>query len=790
MSMTQISTDDQIPTLNPATCPRCGTQLPSGAVFCNACGERLDKAKDLSSLLANEEDIASRYRMTSLVRRRPYVTLYFAQHISQPGQAGQTEQPGQSRTVALRDIDLSSLDESTYRNALEHVQREYDLLRRLRIPHMLPVVDLRSYAKHLYTIAVPPGAAGTEQAELQGKAPIASEQYLSTLQDFLQSGLGLPSEQRVLQWMDALCTAVEALHSKGIVIGDLDPYAILLSSHSGNAGDVRPLLMVSWLPPALREMLPHTTTATLSYFIAPESIQDAPDARSDVYSLGAILYLLLTGTTPGDSTRRGRSRLRPPQEINTRISHAVSECVMQALAVNPDERFSSAAAFAAALRNPRFRRLSSRGETNVAAATQAAQATQTTAQADAQAESETVRIIPLSRADLARWRAARSKIASQAPVQTRAEASMPGDMPAPTQAPAHPPIPPRPVTPRPPLLDDEAQAVESDWELSRGPISSVSSGGSGSFAPPSSSSSSPVQEAEQPLTGYQEQAGPAAQAETKKATGVAKEEAGETEPPTLPLASSSASPTSSAPERPSRRTAGMAAGWKKLVTGLIPAFSPFRAQPKQTQVRQPEQEKQEKQEEQEKREEWTAGTSGAVEAEAAPTLEQGGIPRSWWERLKQMVLGQQQTALAAAAIIETPLRVLPDQLYMLRINIMGREEPDADAQGREEGRALGLSGLAHGDTVLIEVRSVLQQSYAYIVQKATVSVPAEGYVAEVVIPMQPLSTTPIGRRDRLHIFFLNEHHHPLYERPFAVEVFVSHHVKRGEEGHYILTIPY
>ncbi len=765
MSITQISTDDQPPTVNPATCPRCGTQLPSGAVFCNACGERLDKAKDLSSLLANEEDIASRYRMTSLVRRRPYVTLYFAQHISQSGQAGQ---PGLSRTVALRDIDLTSLDESAYRYALEHVQREYDLLRRSRIPHMLPVVDLRSYAKHLYTIAVPPGSAGTEQAELQAKTPIASEQYLSTLQDFLQSGLGLPSEQRVLQWMDALCTAVDALHSKGIVIGDLDPYAILLASHSGDAGDVRPLLMVSWLPPALRELLPQTTTATLSYFIAPESIQDAPDARSDVYSLGAILYLLLTGTTPGDSTRRGRSRLRPPQEINTRISHAVSECVMQALAVNPDERFSSAAAFAAALRNPRFRRLSSRGETNAAAATQAAQAAHTTAQADAQAESETVRIIPLSRADLARWRAARSKIATQAP----AESTTPGPMPAPIQAPIHTPIPPRPVTPRPPLLDDEVQAVESDWELSRSPVSPVSSSDSSSFVPSPSS----LQDAEQPLAEQQEQTGPAAQTETKKEAV----EAGETEPSTLPLTSGSASTASSAPERPSRRKAGDAPGWKKRVAGSILAFLSSRAQPKQTQVRQPEQEEQE----------WTAEPSSTIEAEPAPALEQVGMPRLWWERFKQMVLGQQQTALAAAAIIETPLRVLPDQLYTLRINILGREEPAADAQGREEGRAQGLSGLAHGDIVLIEVRSVLQQSYAYIVQKATVSVPAEGYVAEVVIPMQPLSTTPIGRRDRLHIYFLNEHHHPLYEKPFAVEVFVSHHVKRGEEGHYILTIPY
>lgn len=787
MSITQISTDDQTPSLNPSTCPRCGTQLPGEAVFCNACGERLDKVKDLSSLLANEEDIASRYRMTSLVRRRPYVTLYFAQHLSQPGQAGPSgpsEPLGQSRMVALRDIDLSALDASIYRHALEHVQREYDLLRRSRIPHILPVVDLRSFSKHLYTIAVPPGSAGSRaagQAESQVKTPIASEQYLSTLQDFLQSGLGLPSEQRVLQWMDALCTGVDALHSKGIVIGDLDPYVILLSSQSGNAGDVRPLLMVSWLPPALRALLPQTTTATLSYFIAPESMQGAPDARSDVYSLGAILYLLLTGTTPGDSTRRGRSRLRPPQEINARISHSVSECVMQALAINPDERFQSAAALAAALHNPRFRRLSSRGEADAAATAR----TGTDVQTDGQAESETVRIIPLSRTDLARWRAARSKVSTQTPAQAPAQASTPGLL----QAPLQHPIPPRPVTPRPPLLDDDVQAVENDWELSRSPSGPADAGVSGgSFVP----TTPPVQEEdEQPHSEQQEPSGPLAQAELREETrGIEDDEqaqeqaekAGSAGSPLLPLASGiapSAPSASSIPSRASRRMAGVASGWKQRVTGLIPALSPFRTRPKPAQPK-----KQAEQAEQ------AVEPTIAEEVEAAPAPTGAGLPRSWWERFKQMVLGEQQQTLAAAAIIETPLRVLPDQMYTLRINIMGREQPDAGAARHDVGRALGLSRLAHGDIVLIEVRSVLQQSYAYIVQQATVSVPAEGYVAEVVIPLQPLSSTPIGRRDRLHIFFLNEHHHPLYEKPFAVEVFVSHHVKHGGEGHYTLPIPY
>jgi hypothetical protein len=169
-------------------------------------------------------------------------------------------------------------------------------------------------------------------------------------------------------------------------------------------------------------------------------------------------------------------------------------------------------------------------------------------------------------------------------------------------------------------------------------------------------------------------------------------------------------------------------------------------------------------------------------ANALPATSQGA--NSWFEQLKRIVLGKQRHSIAAAAIIETPLRVLPHQMYTIRLHVMGRDQavPPGDARG-------GLSALTHGNVALIEVRSVLHQSYAYVVQQATVTIPGEGYVAEVTIPMQPLASSQTGRRDRFHIFFLNEQRHPLYEKPFVLEIFVSQHVKRGNEGHHVLTIP-
>lgn len=161
---------------------------------------------------------------------------------------------------------------------------------------------------------------------------------------------------------------------------------------------------------------------------------------------------------------------------------------------------------------------------------------------------------------------------------------------------------------------------------------------------------------------------------------------------------------------------------------------------------------------------------------------------SFLRQLQKLLLGQQRP-VEAAAIIETPMRIRPDQPYNLRLHIMGRDEPTPHPDAKKGAPPSGLSALVHGEVMQIEVRSVLQQGYTYILQHATVTVPAEGYTAEVTIPMQQQQVSTAGRRDRLHIFFLDEHRRPIYEKPFVVEVFVSPLVQFGREGHQVLTIP-
>ena len=166
----------------------------------------------------------------------------------------------------------------------------------------------------------------------------------------------------------------------------------------------------------------------------------------------------------------------------------------------------------------------------------------------------------------------------------------------------------------------------------------------------------------------------------------------------------------------------------------------------------------------------------------------GNAETSFLKRLQHFFMGEQHST-KAAALIETPLRVQPEQNYSIRIYVMGREEPTLPPEAKRDTPAASLSALIPGEVIHIEVRSTLYQNLAYVVQRAGLQLPRQGYAAEVTIPMQSPNSSRGGPRERLHIFFHDETGNPLYERPFIVELSVSPHVQPGREGYHALTIP-
>lgn len=658
MSMAQTTTEPN--SSSDPRCPHCNATLPRRATFCASCGERL-VTKPVSLLLQDDADISTRYRITSLVRRRPYVNLLLALDNQQ------------SRPVAIRDIDITGLNEDGRLQACAIVQQEYDLLRRERIASIMPVIDIRHFKGHLYVVAGWPFDAPEKTT------------HLHTLQDVLQSGIGLPGTQTAFAWIEQLCASLAHLHSQHIVLGDLDPQTLILggTNYDGNLE-----LMVSWLPPSIRAMLPDTSILSNgSNYSAPEVFLGKPEPRSDVYSLGGILYILLTGVPPDEATARMHRRLRTPSEVNPRIHSTLDEFVMKALALDSADRFQNMADMAEALAAARARKRP----------------------------------------------------------PTKASAPMP---------PMSPPVAAATAQPQQVIVDDgrnKALTVEDiinidTVQVTPLPASHLEAWRAAPIPPVVVPTSTPsiVEGAIEPQIAGEEDI-----------------QAGQVDDEEIPV------------WRPPNSNGGMSIpptstrGLRKRVTGLLPALShpqspkSPKAQPASTPTR-----------------------AVAIRPPDAPSAPEQR--KSLLKQLQQFILGEQKHSTAAAAIIETPMRVQPQQTYAIRIQLMGRNAPELAQNGTSPG---GLSALVDGQMVYIEVRSALYQNYAYIVQQATVQIPADGFAAEVTIPMKPLSVGPSGRRDRLHIFFMDEMRRPLYEKPFIIELFVSHLVQPGREGHNVLTIP-
>ena len=717
MSMTQ--TTPEVTPSGELSCQFCGIQLPPQATFCVSCGERVTK-NQITPLLQDNRDIAARYRITSLVRRRSPVSLFLA---------SDTEL---QRSVALRDIDITGLNDEERSSASASVQREYDLLRRQHVPFVIPLIDLRHFQSHLYIVA---GWPRDEKG---------SHSHLHTLQDVLQSGKGLPGEGMALTWIEHLCQSLQDLHTSGIVVADLDPQTLILNGDT-YADDLA--LMVSWLPPSVRSLFPRTSTiANITNYTAPEVLLGKPEPRSDIYSLGALLYLLLTGIPPEEPIARTQRRLRLPGELNSRPGTSLDDFISQALALDAADRFSNADEMRSAL--IQIRAGSKR--------TSAAKDSQHKSKASdinngndfTNSSSGHSSILPVSTEETLiggifhnekhndnnndsngrdttvgnEQRLEKIVAADTILITSLAESSRGRLQPSPTAVPATPMNSDRAIpetieeTPRPNLLDE--------WD------------------------------------GQDEQDVP----------GI----------PTLirpqPVQNTGTSGASGNPN------ISFAQRLKRHITGLLPPLPDVAAPP------------------------LTASTPLQKRNLPVPARSsQAGITRSntvspqeinstvgtssFFQQMQRFILGEQKQTTTAAAIVETPLRVQPNQHYHIRVHVMGRNTPVIAPDSKNSAIAGGLSSLVEGDTVFIEVRSALYQNYAYVVQQATVQIPEGGYAAEVTIPMHPLSQGPSGRRDRLHIFFMDARHRSLYEKPFVIELFISHLVQSGREGHNVLTIP-
>ena len=152
-----------------------------------------------------------------------------------------------------------------------------------------------------------------------------------------------------------LCDALAYAHSRGMIHRDIKPGNIML--------DVEGRVVLTDFGIARIVSGPHITASgamigTPSYMAPEQGLGQPGDSRSDIYSLGIVLYQMLTGAPPYDADtpiaivlKHVNDPLPPPSEFNDDIPSQLEWILYKALAKSPDDRYQSVSEMASHLDN-------------------------------------------------------------------------------------------------------------------------------------------------------------------------------------------------------------------------------------------------------------------------------------------------------------------------------------------------------------------------------------------------------------------------------------------------------
>ncbi len=166
---------------------------------------------------------------------------------------------------------------------------------------------------------------------------------------------------RVVYLLRQVCGALREAHAAGLIHRDIKP-ANIFAARRGGADDVAKLLDFGLVRPAATARSAHLSAEGqilgTPLFMSPEQAMGGRevDERSDIYSLGAVAYYVLTGRAPFEGENgiavlitHARDPVVPPSQVHAGITEDLERVVLRCLAKDPAERYADASSLERAL---------------------------------------------------------------------------------------------------------------------------------------------------------------------------------------------------------------------------------------------------------------------------------------------------------------------------------------------------------------------------------------------------------------------------------------------------------
>lgn len=316
-------------------CPECGAATTAGDPYCGECGAWQDNQVNYTVApartgvmsmtgsgntptgiqLSPGTLLVERYKIVKRIGGGGMGSVYLAE-----------DQNLANRPVAVKEMVEMFADETARGKAIDDFKREAELLAKLDHPS-IPTI-------YQYFFDTNRGRYYLVMKYIDGGDLAARQRALG----------GIVDETTVAKWANDTCDVLDYIHSQAppIIYRDLKPANLMIDGRTNRVMLVD-FGIARFVAPSQKGV---TAIGTMGY-APPELFAGNVEPRSDIYSLGATMFHLLTGHDPQDNPLLifDFAKNPKPRQLNPEISPEMEELICRAVEHKPESRFPSAKAF-------------------------------------------------------------------------------------------------------------------------------------------------------------------------------------------------------------------------------------------------------------------------------------------------------------------------------------------------------------------------------------------------------------------------------------------------------------